>query len=162
MNMKDAIFPMNLHVLRSMASTLEAPDIEFETEEMYQWLRSRFTAVTAAALYGEANPFTRDPQLIETYWYDHARTRPVLPHTLPPSHSYLELPYRTLLIDSLRTFANNHQSLLHSPIPSLFARSAYAPRRTCQAALRSYWPTVLHQPDVSTRRLPPALGSRQQ
>ena len=63
-----ALHSMNAKVLGVIAADLMKIGPDFETRPLWLWLRNTFTIATTTALFGEKNPLTNDPALIQKFW----------------------------------------------------------------------------------------------
>ncbi|TDZ36373.1 25-hydroxycholesterol 7-alpha-hydroxylase [Colletotrichum spinosum] len=60
---------INIAGLRDLANALNAvPGGGLDIPDLYLWTRSTMTRATTSALYGDENPWKRDPSLTEAYW----------------------------------------------------------------------------------------------
>ncbi len=60
---------MNARVLEKIAEFVNEIGSEFETKDLYMWLRDSFTMATGISMFGSRSPIALDPSLIEPFWY---------------------------------------------------------------------------------------------
>lgn len=64
-----SLWQMNKRVLDKEASHLNAIGTKGRQVNLYHWIRNILTEASAAALYGEDNPFADDASLTDSFWY---------------------------------------------------------------------------------------------
>jgi hypothetical protein len=59
---------MNERVLMTVANSLNNVSIEFESNDLYLWLRDMFSWATDKALFGADSVLNGDPKLLKAFW----------------------------------------------------------------------------------------------
>lgn len=63
-----ALWEMNARVLETIVQYIEPIGSEFETKNLYMWLRDIFTYSTSTALLGSRTPLKDNPELLKAFW----------------------------------------------------------------------------------------------
>ncbi|KAF6838049.1 prostacyclin synthase [Colletotrichum plurivorum] len=75
---------INVAGLRDLARTLNAvPPQGLDVADLYLWTRSTMTMATTSALYGDENPWKKDPSLTEEYWGFESYMLAIIANVLP-------------------------------------------------------------------------------
>lgn len=119
---------MNSRVLEKITEVVNEIGSEFETKDLYMWLRDSFTMATSISMFGSRSPIALDPSLIEPLWY--VDTNPIVSASFMGSMTNFSY---------YRDFERGLQLLMLDFFPYFTARKPALARDKLQSAFKAYF-----------------------